>query len=315
MLNTSINGKIKRKFSFDEMVDHLEKKNIGFNIVSKDKAKVLLADSNYYYKLSAYRKNYIQKLNGEYKNLEFAYLSDLATIDMRLRYIVLQMCLDIEHSIKTKLLTDITNDPKEDGFTIVKDFCTHENTTLSYYMNGISKKSHYNYGLYAKHHQKPPVWVFFEVITFGTFVKFIEFYYKTRKNKSYRELDQVLRYVKNIRNSAAHNNPIIMDIVSIGQLTSPVTKYISSFVIPIKAIKPELRRKKLSNRKIHDLTALFYVYDTFVLSVPMKKVRYESVKEILVRSKRNKNYYTNNPGLISVYNYFNKMVDHLTKEV
>lgn len=315
MSNTSSAGKMKRKFSFDEMIDHLEKKKIGFNIINKEQAKDILVSSNYYYKISAYRKNFVQKYNGEYINLEFSYLSDLATIDMRLRYIVLQMCLDIEHSIKTKLITDITNDAKEDGYQIVQDFCTHEGKDFYYYMKGISKKSHYNYGLFNKHHNKPPVWVFFEVITFGTFVKFVEYYYFTRVNKKYAELNEVLKFVKNIRNSAAHNTPIIMDIVSTKQLKSPITRPITSFVIQIKTISPDMRRKKLTNRKIHDLTALFYVYDTFVVSKPMKKIRYASVKELLDRCTRNKEQYRNHLGLVSVYKYFNKMVDFLTKDM
>lgn len=312
MSNVIDSGKIKRKFSFDEMIDHLEKKNVQFNLVSKEKAKTILMESNYYYKISAYRKNFDKRRNGEYINLEFAYLTDLAAIDMRLRYVVLQMCLDIEHSIKTKLLTDITNDPSEDGYQIVKDFCKFDKTSLEKYMKGMSKNSHYNYGLYSKHHKNPPVWVFFEVLTFGAFVKFVEFYYLTRNNKAYLELFQVLKYVKNIRNSAAHNNPIIMDIVAVGQLTDPITKPVSSFVIPIKSIKRDLRRKKLTNRKIHDLTALFFVYDTFVTSTAMKKIRYESVQDLLERCKRYKKEYANHNGLISVYNYFSKMVDHLT---
>lgn len=302
----------KRKYSFDELIEHLENKKVQFNIISKEKAKDILINSNYYYKLSSYRKNFNKNKNGEYINLEFAYLSDLATIDMRLRYIVLQMCLDIEHSLKTKLITDITNDPSEDGYQIVNDFCSHEGTDLEYYMKGISKKSHYNYGLYSKHHNNPPVWVFFEVITFGTFVKFVEYYYFTRQNKNYAVLNEVLRYVKNIRNNAAHNSPILMDIVKIGQLKGPINRPITTFVLQIKSIKPDLRRKKLTNRKIHDLTALFFVYDTYVISRPMKKIRYESVKELLQRCTRYKEHYLKHNGLISVYNYFNKIIDFLT---
>lgn len=313
--DTSAVKEPKRKYSFDEMIAHLEKKKVGFNLIPKEQAKEILINSNYYYKISAYRKNFQKNKNGEYINLEFGYLSDLATIDMRLRYLVLQMCLDIEHSIKTKLITDITNDSNEDGYKIVQDFCISEGTDFQYYMKGISKKSHYNYGLYSKHHENPPIWVFFEIITFGTFVKFVEFYYFQRRNKDYVSLNQVLKYVKNIRNSAAHNSPIIMDIVSLNQLREPITRPISSFVIQIKTISRDVRRKRLTNRKVHDLTALFYVFDSFVISKPMKKIRYESVKELLDRCTRNKEHYKNHLGLVSVYKYFNNMVDFLTEEM
>ena len=32
------------------------------------------------------------------------------------------MCLDIEHFLKVKLITAVTNNPKEDGYELVKKF-------------------------------------------------------------------------------------------------------------------------------------------------------------------------------------------------
>ncbi|MEI3599945.1 Abi family protein, partial [Oceanobacillus sp. MO10714A] len=144
---------LKRKLSFGEMIEHLEEKNIKFNLITKDEAKEILQTSNYFYKITAYRKNFEKNKYDKYVNLDFKLLQDLATIDMRLRYLVLQMCLDIEHTVKTQILTDITNDPTEDGYSIVTDYLKHDNRSIEDYMKALNKASHYNYGLYVKYHK------------------------------------------------------------------------------------------------------------------------------------------------------------------
>lgn len=306
----------KKKISFDEMIEHLDKKKIRFELIDKEQAKKILEESNYFYKITSYRKNFPKNSKGEYINLDFLLLSDLATIDMRLRYLVLQMCLDIEHSLKTKVLADITNDSDEDGYTIVEAFLNYDEKTLYDYMHPMNKKSHYNYGLYSKYHDDPPVWVLLEVITFGSFVKFIEFYYQYKdKPKHYKPLYETLKYAKNIRNSAAHNSPLLLDIVAINQLKKPVSRPISEFVGNIKTINKDLKRKRLSNRKIHDLTALLFIYDHYVISKGMKSARYSELKNLLERCKRNEVHYKKHNALISVYNYFNKIIDFLDTEM
>ena len=40
---------------------------------------------------------------------------------MYLRRLIVGLCLDIEHLLKTRLMRDITNNDLEDGYEIVKD--------------------------------------------------------------------------------------------------------------------------------------------------------------------------------------------------
>ncbi len=304
---------VKRKIGFDDMIKHLEEKNVKFGLISKEDAKNILQTSNYFYKITAYRKNFEKNNRGQYIKLDFKLLQDLATLDMRLRYLVLHMSLDIEHSIKTKLLTDITNDPSEDGYSVVTDFLAHDGSSIDDYMRTLKKESHYNYGLYVKHHANPPIWVLFEVMTFGNFVSFVEFYYgRKRKPAPYKEIQQVLKYVKNVRNIAAHNSPILMDITSINQIEKhKIVKPITEFTKQIEGLSPSSRKKRLSNRKIHDLTALIYVHYTFIGSEGIKKARYSDLKQLLDRAKKEASAYDKQDGLIAVYKYFAKLVDFI----
>ena len=83
---------MKVLLSVDELVEHMKCKGITFNVVSEEDAKIFLSNNNYYMKLAAYRANYDKrKNNGEYINLDFAYLQELSTIDMHLRHLILQI--------------------------------------------------------------------------------------------------------------------------------------------------------------------------------------------------------------------------------
>ena len=101
-------------------------KGIRFEYISENEAEIYLADINNYLRTAAYRKNY-QKYEhgvdkGKYIDLDFAYLKELSTIDMHLRFLTYKMCIDVEHALKVKLLKDIELDKDADGYDIVQRF-------------------------------------------------------------------------------------------------------------------------------------------------------------------------------------------------
>ena len=75
--------------------------------------------------MTSFRKNYDKHPGGEnkgkYIRLEFAYLVDMSIIDMRLRYRIVEMALDIEHHTKLQLLRKI-DEYDEDGYQVAKEY-------------------------------------------------------------------------------------------------------------------------------------------------------------------------------------------------
>ena len=117
---------MKPMLSTKELIEHMKEKGITFRETSEKEAMDFLENNNYYMKLAAYRANYEKcvegKRKGMYQNLDFAYLQELSRLDMHLRHLVLEMCLDIEHAIKVRLVDLATKDPQEDGYDIVRRF-------------------------------------------------------------------------------------------------------------------------------------------------------------------------------------------------
>ena len=101
-------GKTKPQLTPQEQVEHLKKKGVKFNFKSEDEAINYLSKNNNYFKLRSYRKSFEKYVGGDkdgmYIDLDFAMLKDLAIIDMRFRYTLLLMSLDIEHFEKVRLL-------------------------------------------------------------------------------------------------------------------------------------------------------------------------------------------------------------------
>ena len=300
----------------DELIAHMKEKGIGFNIVTEDQAKDFMANSNYYMKLASYRFNYEKHLDPstaieKYKNLEFAYLQELSTLDMRLRYIILEMCLDLEHCLKVKLLSHIATNEKEDGYNIIREFLNENDGMNIRLLDNIKKhnKSEYCKNLIEKYHPYYPAWVFVELISFGTLTYLCEFY---NTKYGYSIIDKkFLNTIRDMRNASAHSTCMINRLFD--KVTNQPDIRISNYV---KSIAPKIpkstRGKNLSYRVIYDFTTLLFMYNEVITSQKMKDKRYERLKELFnVRMTRNKDYFKQNTRIIGVYNFTKKVIDNL----
>lgn len=324
----------KPMLSVDDLISYMQSKGIAFKHMSESDAKDYLHKNNNYFKLTSYRKNYTKYTTGThlgtYEHLDFAYLVELARIDVLLRQVILAMCLDIEHFLKVQLISAIEQDANEDGYSIILEYIFDTNNisfveraeNVSYRTHTIysklDKNKHNPYcgDLIAKYNDEMPVWAFIEIISFGDLLRFVE--YVSNKLKWTLPVDiKTLDRVRQIRNAAAHNNCIINDLTP---RFKPGTKtpdckepvYITQFVRSAGVNKATMQ-KKLSNRRFSQLVHLLYAYDIIVTSSNSRQQRYHDLKELVNnRMLQHQNYFSNNTLLTSTYQVLSTIVNSLT---
>lgn len=321
----------------DQLIEHLKCKGVGFTIISESEAKQHLDKHNNYFKLTSYRKNYTKKTTGinegQYENLEFAYLIELARLDTEIRHLLLQMTLDIEHFLKVALIKAVedrmTEIGDEDGYEIIKGFLTADDKQSSsdrssamYKRNSsfsrkISQnKNPYCGGLIQNYSDEMPVWAFVELISFGDLRDLLDYYSQKIEWDLPVDIMSIDR-VRQIRNACAHGNGIINDLRS-SKSTGDNKKYISDAPIYITnfvknaGVNESSRKKKLSNQRISQIVHLLYVYDILVTSTHTRNRRLTELKNLVnIRCLQNKEYFKQNQLLSSTYDFFNKIINYI----
>ena len=293
----------------------MKNRGITFNEISENDAKQFLQNNNYYMKLAAYRANYDKcdtgKRQGQYKKLDFGYLKELSTIDMYLRYIVMDMCLDIEHVIKVRLIKNITNNPSEDGYDIVRKFIDQDDNLRILKNIRSHKAGEYCKDLIEKYYPYFPVWVFVELISFGDLLYFCSFYEKIYGVQIIN--NKLMNTVRDVRNAAAHSNCLLNKMTEKIDSTKQVNNEISSFIIGMKNISKTSRVNNLSYKFTNSFVTVLYVYDSLMNEIPKQK-RYKEIQEFMNgRVVKNKQFFQSNSKIIGVYNFHKKVIDNLVK--
>lgn len=308
----------KRKLSYDEQIDDLKSKNVKFDIYSEDEARKYLQYNNYYFKLKAYARDYTTyskvELKDKYINLDFAYLVELSTLDMYLRRLIVGLCLDIEHVLKTRLMRDITNNDAEDGYNIVKKYVEQDYTVLSQLYSNKDKSATADLiKKFLEDEEKIPVWSFIEALSFGRFIELYDLYYGIYGGHSY---SSYLGSVKFLRNAAAHNSCLLNSLRK--PYSIKIRKNMDIMDALTKSKKFETSYKtKMENPVIHDFVVLLFVYYDILNTAANRNMRDKGMKNIkklfyetMVRND-NKVYFAKNDVLVTNYRFICQVIDYL----
>ena len=307
---------MKKMLSIDELIVHMKDKGIKFNIVPESDAKNFLSYNNYYLKLASYRANYekcpqTSTRAGQYQNLDFGYLKELSTIDMYLRYIIIKMCLDIEHAIKVKLVTVTTADSNEDGYAIVKNYLKREDPKFYILKNIRNHKSgEYCKDLIEKYYPYFPIWVLVELISFGDLLHICRFYEKEYNHKLIPD-NKFMNTIRDFRNASAHSNCLMNKMTEKVEPSKQPDSRISNFIKNLHCTSDSSRAKNLHMRFTYNIVTLLYVYDSLVPHIT-KSNRYKELQEFINgRVIRHKDYFYSNSKICGTYNFLKKIIDNL----
>ncbi|OFK56571.1 hypothetical protein HMPREF2811_01690 [Globicatella sp. HMSC072A10] len=296
----------KPKLSFDDLFNKLDERGISNKFHTKEQIIEIFSERNYYYRLISYRKNYRKNTkSNKYIGLDFKALEDLASIDTYLREYLLHLCLDIEHLLKTKLMTHITFNSSEDGYNLVSDF---EKLFPEQFNKSKMQfeKNNYKKDMFQKR-TITSVWVFLEIIDFGTLIKFIRFY-----TEKYPEFESIIKYkhlyfIKNIRNACAHNDVFLINLF---HPTSEM-KYRNPVVVSFASLM-NIENKYLIYNKINDIVMLHFLHNKFSSS-SLRNRRIKEGQLVLERFKNNIFIHTHSSDVHQFLKIFSKCVDYHTQ--
>lgn len=311
------NQQSKPKLTSRELVQKMKNEmGIRFTITKEQAAEKYLLDINNFLRTASYRKNFEKYQSGQnagkYINLEFAYLQELSSIDMHLRTVLFKLTVDIEHDLKIAILKELEQNASEDGYSIVQDFLKINPRVLKKIESNIS--SSFTAELIQKYftiqkgkiisYSDCPLWVLFELITFGDFIYFYVFYY-ARTNKKPQFPKGVLNLIKNARNACAHNNCLLSDLSRKNAFANP---FISAEIAKIPTISPTSRKKNLSSRLLQEVIAVIIVFDK-VTSKNIKKTGKKELKNLFSkRMIKRKDYFSNNDLIKNTYRFIFEVV-------
>lgn len=306
---------MRKKLSVKEQIEHMKSKGIQFNIVDEETAETYLSQNTYYFKIKSYAKNY-DKYNrtekrGQYVNLEFAYLKDLAIIDMHLRHFILKVSVDLEHALKTRFLRDF-NLSDDDGYALIRKFLL-ENPDIE---DDIKRKKENSYTKDLANKlldEGFAIWNIVELLSLKDFLNLYRRFYEEYPNSlNGHNFYYPMQGIRKLRNAAAHSNCLINSLRKPYTGTPKYNNKVDRFVRNIPSLDKLSIKNNMTNQVIYDFVTMLYLIETLLESEQMKGARIKELYELVHgRMIKNAEYYKKESSICSTYIFVQKIVDFL----
>jgi len=300
---------MRPKLSIPAQIKDMQEAGIKFDVMSETEASRYLDTRTYYFRLKAYAKNYDKyrdtEKQGQYINLDFAYLVDLAEIDACLKKIILEMAFDLEHFLKVKLLSDF-NMVDEDGYEIVEELFKMQ-PSLHDSIEEKLKSPHCS-DLVNKYKDQWAIWNIVEVMSLGQLSNLYSLFYARNKFKD--SYVSFLHPLILIRNAAAHNNCLIHRLRPPFSGTVTPSYDLRNELLQHAKISKELLDKRLSHPAINDFAALLHLYSKIVPSDLREKSYSKLMSLFKGRMLVNREYYLKNEPIMSSYDFVLKILNY-----
>lgn len=306
----------KKKLTIEEQILHVKNKGITFRSISEESAKDFLENHSYFFKIKSYCKCFRKYTNknyskfGQYISLDFKQLVVFSKVDMEFRQALLLIILDIEHSLKVYLNRIISEDKNEDGYKVTKDFLQN-NLRINKKISEILQHSFSNpyvFDMVKKYQNNFSSWNLVEILTFGDLISFYDFYSK-RKSIS-NNFDFLLRYIKLVRNAAAHNNCMLNQLNPNGFKTTPDKRLKNLMREKISKVNSGRINKYLRVPALHDFAACIFGFEFIVKSESAKKRAVKKLQSLVSLIEENESIFCKELNLISDFDFIKNLINY-----
>ena len=258
--------KLKPKLTIDEQIEHLKAKGVTFDRCTESEAAAYLADVNYYFHVASYRSLFEKRvggdLDGTYVGLDFSDLMALTELDRELQNAILPITLATEEFAKTTIMEAVTARANEDGYSIVAEYWESlPDIERNHRMQEIDrlKRDEYSGSLANKYGDAVPLWVYLELMSFGTLINFYLFCSRRWISNDLRQTHYLLRFSKSLRNATAHGSCLLNGMLR--QNTHYTTHIKVIEAMRNAEFSKRVIRKRMKSLRLQQIATTLVAYD------------------------------------------------------